>query len=188
MELEGKVAIVTGASRGIGRAIAVALAEAGADIVAVYQHNAARVDELAKQLAPLGRRCLPAQANVAVEDDVTRLVNAALEEFGKVDILINNAGITKDGLIMRMKTDDWQQVLDVNLSGMFHCVKAVTKPMLKQRSGKIVFISSVVGVIGNAGQANYAAAKAGAIGLMKIRGQRICATRHSGERRRAWLY
>lgn len=167
MELEGKVAIVTGASRGIGRAIAVALAEAGADIVAVYQHNKAHVEELAKQLEPLGRRCLPVQANVGVEDDVNALVKTTLDEFGKIDILINNAGITKDGLIMRMKTDDWQHVLDVNLSGMFYCVKAVTKPMMKQRSGKIVFITSVIGATGNAGQANYAASKAGTVGLMK---------------------
>lgn len=171
MELEGKVAIVTGASRGIGRAIAENLAQAGADIVAVYQRNRQKVDELAQQLEPLGRTCLPVQADVSQEADVNALVQQTLEQFGKIDILINNAGITRDTLLMRMKTEDWEQVIDVNLSGMFYCLKAVTKPMLKQRSGKIVFITSIIGVTGNAGQANYAASKAGVIGLMKSAAQ-----------------
>ena len=171
MELEGKVAIVTGASRGIGRAIAANLAEAGADIVAVYQRNRQKVDELAQQLAPLGRTCMPVQADVAQEADVEALVQQTLDQFGKIDILINNAGITRDMLLMRMKTEDWNKVIDVNLTGMFYCLKAVTKPMLKQRSGKIVFITSVIGVTGNAGQANYAASKAGVIGLMKSAAQ-----------------
>ncbi len=167
LELEGKVAIVTGASRGIGRGIALNLAAAGANIVAVYQQNKTMVDELAQELEPLGRECLAVKADVAVEDDVNALVEQTMSRFGRVDILINNAGITKDGLIMRMKSEDWHHVLNVNLSGMFYATKAVTKPMFKQRSGKIVFITSIIGTIGNAGQANYAAAKAGVIGFMK---------------------
>ncbi len=167
MELEGKVAIVTGASRGIGRAIAVNLAEAGAKIAAVYQHNKDKADELASQIDAAGGTCLPIQVNVAEEKDVTALVQQTLDQFGRIDILINNAGITRDGLVMRMKIEDWQQVIAVNLSGMFYCLKAVTKPMFKQRSGKIVFITSVIGCIGNAGQTNYAASKAGVIGLTK---------------------
>lgn len=166
-ELEGKIAIVTGASRGIGRAIALNLAAAGANIVAVYQQNKTMVDELAQELEPLGRVCLAVKANVAIEDDVNALVDQTMTQFGRVDILINNAGITKDGLIMRMKSEDWHNVLNVNLSGMFYATKAVTKPMFKQRSGKIVFVTSIIGTIGNAGQANYAAAKAGVIGFMK---------------------
>jgi 3-oxoacyl-[acyl-carrier protein] reductase len=171
MELEGKVAIVTGASRGIGRAIAENLGEAGADIVAVYQRNRAKVDELTQQLASLGRTCVPVQADVSQETEVEALVQQTIEQFGRVDVLINNAGITRDMLLMRMKTEDWAQVMDVNLTGMFYCLKAVTRPMLKQRSGKIVFITSVIGVTGNAGQANYAASKAGVIGLMKSAAQ-----------------
>jgi len=166
-ELEGKIAIVTGASRGIGRAIALNLAAAGANIVAVYQQNKTMVDELAQEIEPLGRVCLAVKADVAVEDDVNALVEQTMSQFGRVDILINNAGITKDGLIMRMKSEDWHHVLNVNLSGMFYATKAVTKPMFKQRSGKIVFVTSIIGAIGNAGQANYSAAKAGVIGFMK---------------------
>ena len=166
-ELEGKIAIVTGASRGIGRAIALNLAAAGANIVAVYQQNKTMVDELAQEIEPLGRVCLAVKADVAIEDEVNALVDQTMTQFGRVDILINNAGITKDGLIMRMKSEDWHNVLNVNLSGMFYATKAVTKPMFKQRSGKIVFVTSIIGTIGNAGQANYAAAKAGVIGFMK---------------------
>ncbi|MDY0093879.1 MAG: 3-oxoacyl-[acyl-carrier-protein] reductase [Candidatus Vecturithrix sp.] len=171
MECAGKVAIVTGASRGIGRAIAENLAQAGADIVAVYQRNSEKVAELASTLESLGRVCLPIQADVAQETEVETLVQHTLDRFGKVDILINNAGITRDTLIMRMKAEDWTRVLDVNLTGMFYCLKAVTKPMIKQRAGKIVFITSVIGVTGNAGQANYAASKAGVLGLMKSAAQ-----------------
>ena len=166
-ELEGKVAIVTGASRGIGRAIALNLAAAGAHIIAVYQQNKEKADELAQEIAPSGRACLTVKADVSVEDEVSALIDQTMTQFGKVDVLVNNAGMTKDGLIMRMKSDDWHNVLNVNLSGMFYALKAVTKPMMKQRSGKIVFITSIIGFTGNAGQANYAAAKAGVIGLMK---------------------
>lgn len=166
-ELEGKIAIVTGASRGIGRAIALNLAAAGAHIVAVYQQNKEKADELAQEIEPLGRACLTVKADVSVEDEVNALIDQTMTQFGKIDMLVNNAGMTKDGLIMRMKTEDWHSVLNVNLSGMFYALKAVTKPMMKQRSGKIVFITSIIGLTGNAGQANYAAAKAGVIGLMK---------------------
>lgn len=166
-ELEGKIAIVTGASRGIGRAIALNLAAAGAHIVAVYQQNKEKAEELAQEIEPLGRTCLTVKADVSVEDEVNALIDQTMTQFGKIDMLVNNAGMTKDGLIMRMKTEDWHSVLNVNLSGMFYALKAVTKPMMKQRSGKIVFITSIIGLTGNAGQANYAAAKAGVIGLMK---------------------
>ena len=166
-ELEGKIAIVTGASRGIGRAIALNLAAAGAHIVAVYQQNKKKAEELAQEIEPLGRTCLTVKADVSVEDEVNALIDQTMTQFGKIDMLVNNAGMTKDGLIMRMKTEDWHSVLNVNLSGMFYALKAVTKPMMKQRSGKIVFITSIIGLTGNAGQANYAAAKAGVIGLMK---------------------
>jgi 3-oxoacyl-[acyl-carrier protein] reductase len=167
MELEGKIAIVTGSNQGIGRTIALTLAEAGADIVAVDLYKNEQTSELVQQIEQMGRKCLPAQADVAQESDVNAIVKETLTQFGQVDILINNAGITKDALIMRMKSDDWTKVIDVNLSGMFYCMKAVAKPMFKQRTGNIVLIASVIGVIGNPGQANYAASKAGAIGLMK---------------------
>ena len=167
MELEGKIAIVTGANQGIGRTIALALAEAGSDIVAVDLYKNEQTAELVQQIEQMGRKCLPAQADVAQESEVNAFVKEALSQFGRVDVLVNNAGITKDGLIMRMKSDDWTKVLDVNLSSMFYCTKAVARPMFKQRSGNIVMIASVVGAMGNPGQANYAASKAGAIGLTK---------------------
>ena len=167
MELEERIAIVTGANQGIGRTIALTLAEAGADIVAVDLYKNEQTAELVQQIEHMGRKCLPAQADVSQESDVNAFVKETLSQFGRVDILVNNAGITKDGLIMRMKSDDWTKVLDVNLSSMFYCTKAVARTMFKQRSGNIVMISSVVGVMGNPGQANYAASKAGVIGLMK---------------------
>ena len=167
MELEGKIAIVTGSNQGIGKAIALSLAEAGADIVAVDLFKNEQTAELVQQIEHTGRKCLAAQADVSKEADVEAFVKEAVTQFGKVDILVNNAGITKDGLIMRMKAEDWTKVMEVNLSSMFYCTKAVARPMFKQRSGSIVFIASIIGMMGNAGQANYAASKAGAIGLMK---------------------
>ena len=167
MELEGKIAIVTGSNQGIGKEIALTLADAGAHIVAVDLFKNEQTAELVQQIEQKGRKCLPLQADVAQEADVNAFVEAALSQFGQIDILINNAGITKDSLIMRMKADDWKKVIDINLSSMFYCTKAVAKPMIKQRSGKIVMITSVIGVMGNPGQANYAASKAGVIGLMK---------------------
>ncbi|MBD3307084.1 3-oxoacyl-[acyl-carrier-protein] reductase [candidate division KSB3 bacterium] len=167
MELEGKIAIITGTNQGIGRTIAVTLAAAGADIAAVDLYKNEQTSELAQEIEGLGRRCLPLQADVSNEAEVNACVKDTVAQFDRIDILVNNAGITKDTLIMRMKADDWTTVLDVNLTSMFYCTKAVTKPMFKQRSGKIVMITSVVGAMGNPGQANYAASKAGVIGLMK---------------------
>lgn len=165
--LKGKVALVTGASRGIGRAIAIALAEAGADVAVNYSGNEVKAQEVVAEIELLGRKAIAIRANVASGEQVEQMVSQVLDTFGKLDILVNNAGITRDNLLMRMKEEDWDQVLDTNLKGVFHCTKAVTRPMMKQRSGRIINISSVVGVMGNAGQANYAAAKAGVIGLTK---------------------
>lgn len=167
MELEGKIAMITGANQGIGRTIALTLAEAGADIVAVDVVKNEDTADLVQMLEQMGRKCLPMQTDVSQEEEVNALVKEILAQCGKIDILINNAGITRDGLVMRMKSGDWTKVLDVNLSSMFYCTKAVARPMFKQRAGNIVMISSVVGAMGNAGQANYAASKAGALGLMK---------------------
>ncbi len=167
MELEGKVAIVTGSNQGIGKAIALSLAEAGADIVGVDIFKNEQTDQLAQAITGLGRKCLTVQADVSKEPEVEAFVKDAVAQFGKVDILVNNAGITRDGFLMRMKAEEWSKVMEVNLYSMFYCTKAVARPMFKQRSGAIVFISSVIGAMGNLGQANYAAAKAGALGLMK---------------------
>jgi 3-oxoacyl-[acyl-carrier protein] reductase len=170
MKLEGKAAIVTGAGRqgkGIGRSIALALAGEGADIVIsdFVMENAETV--AAEIREKTGRRALAVQGNVSVAADVERMVEEAMAEFGHVDILVNNAGITRDNLIMRMSEEDWDAVLDSNLKGAFLCTKAVTRIMLKQKSGKIVNIASVMGIVGNAGQANYSASKAGMIALTK---------------------
>lgn len=165
--LKDKVALVTGGSRGIGRAIALALAEAGADVAVNYSGNEAKALEVVAEIEKLGRRGIAIRANVASGEEVEQMVSQVLDTFGKLDILVNNAGITRDNLIMRMKEEDWDQVIDTNLKGVFLCIKAVTRPMMKQRSGRIINISSVVGVAGNAGQANYVAAKAGVIGLTK---------------------
>ena len=164
--LAGKVAIVTGAAQGIGRAIAEALARDGAD-VAVVDLEVTRAEETARAVLSQGRRALVIKANVAEWADVAAMADRVLTELGRIDILVNNAGITRDGLLLRMKEEDWNAVLDVNLKGTFHCTKAVLPAMTKQRSGAMVNIASVVGVMGNAGQANYAASKAAVIGLTK---------------------
>ena len=169
MKLEGKTAIVTGAGRhgkGIGRSIALVLAEEGADIViADYVLEAA--ESVAREVLEIGRRAVEVRADVANPQDAEAIVQKALDEFGKVDILVNNAGITRDALIPRMSEQDWDSVIDTNLKGTFNCTKAVIRPMLKQRSGKIVNVASVMGIIGNVGQANYSASKAGVIALTK---------------------
>jgi 3-oxoacyl-[acyl-carrier protein] reductase len=167
MQLEGKVAIVTGANQGVGRTIALNLASAGADIVAVDLFINEQTESLRQEVEAIGRKCLPLKADVSNEEEVKAFVKEATAQFDHLDILVNNAGITRDSLVMRMKADDWKKVIDVNLSSMFYCSKAVFRPMSKQRSGSIVMISSVIGAMGNVGQANYAAAKAGAFGLMK---------------------
>ncbi|MDQ8733395.1 3-oxoacyl-[acyl-carrier-protein] reductase [Paenibacillus sp. LHD-38] len=165
--LEGKKALVTGASRGIGRSIAIALAEAGADVAINYSGSEAAAAETAEAVEALGRRAIIIKANVGKTDEFEAMVKEVIEQFGTVDILVNNAGITRDNLIMRMKEDEFDQVIETNLKGVFNGIKAVTRTMMKQRSGRIINISSVVGVLGNPGQANYVAAKAGVIGLTK---------------------
>jgi 3-oxoacyl-[acyl-carrier protein] reductase len=166
LPLEGKVAIVTGAAQGIGRAIAETLARHGADI-AVADLDAGRSRETAEAIQKLGRRALTVKVNVADWNDVKTMVDQVLNDCHRIDILVNNAGITRDGLLLRMKEEDWNLVLQVNLNGTFHCTKAVLQPMAKQRYGRIVNIASIVGVMGNAGQANYAASKAAVIGFTK---------------------
>ena len=166
MSLEGKVAIVTGAAQGIGRAIAETLARDGADIV-VADLDPGRSQETVAAITKLGRRAVNVKVNVAEWNDVKNMTDQVLKDLGKIDILVNNAGVTRDGLLVRMKEEDWNLVLQVNLHGTFHCTKAVLQPMTKQRSGRIVNIASIVGVMGNAGQANYAASKAAVIGFTK---------------------
>lgn len=167
MHLDGHVAIVTGASRGIGRAIAIALANVGAKVVINYAGNAALAEEVRQAIVDKGGAAITVQADVADAQAVDNLVNKTVETYGKIDILVNNAGITRDTLLMRMKDEDWDAVINTNLKGVFYCTKAVSKIMMKQRSGKIINMTSVVGLMGNAGQANYAAAKAGVIGFTK---------------------
>ena len=165
--LDGQTALVTGGGRGIGKAIALALAEAGAEVVVNYANSAGAADEVVASITAAGRKAYALKANVSIEAEVDGLIKAVLERSGRLDVLVNNAGITRDGLLMRMKTSDWQAVIDLNLSGVFLCSRAVARPMLKQKSGRIINITSVVGLMGNAGQANYAAAKAGVLGLTK---------------------
>ncbi len=165
--LTGKVALVTGASRGIGRAIALHLAKAGADVVVNYAGSEAAAAETVAKVKELGRKAIMIRANVGNTEEVNSMFKTVLDEFGQLDILVNNAGITRDNLMMRMKEEEWDDVINTNLKGVFNCIKAATRPMMKQRSGRIINISSVVGVMGNAGQANYVAAKAGVIGLTK---------------------
>ena len=166
MELSGKVALVTGAAQGIGKAIAMLLARNGAEVV-VSDINLEKAQETANEIQGMGRRSLAIKVNVADLKDVERMVETTVEQFGRIDILVNNAGITRDRLILRMTEEDWDAVLDVNLKGTFNCTKAVIRHMSKQKSGKIVSIASVSGEMGNPGQANYAASKAGVIGFTK---------------------
>ena len=167
IDLSGKSAIVTGGSRGIGKAIALRLAQQGADICFSYRGNADAAAATKDEIESLGRKCVAGQADVTQADAAEALVKAALDAFGKVDILVNNAGITRDDLIMRMKPEDWRDVLETNLFGAFWTLKAVTRPMLRAKSGRIINITSVSGQAGQMGQANYSSAKAGLIGLTK---------------------
>jgi 3-oxoacyl-[acyl-carrier protein] reductase len=166
-QLQGKVAIVTGASRGIGRAIAIELASQGAIAVVNYASSSAAAEAVVKEITEAGGQAIAIQADVSKSDQVDALVNAVTEKFTRVDILVNNAGITRDTLLLRLKPEDWQAVIDLNLTGVFLCTRAVSKIMLKQRSGRIINITSVAGQIGNPGQSNYSAAKAGVIGFTK---------------------
>ena len=167
IDLTGKSAVVTGGSRGIGKAIALRLAQQGADVCFSYRGNAEAAAATVAELEALGRRALSVQADVTKPEAAEELVKAALEAFGKVDILVNNAGITRDDLIMRMSPDAWREVLETNLFGAFYTLKAVTRPMLRAKGGRIINITSVSGQAGQMGQANYSSAKAGLIGLTK---------------------
>ena len=165
--LNGQVAIVTGASRGIGRSAALALAAEGANVVVNYASSSAAAEQVVAEIVALGREAIALQADVSQANQVDTLLNAALEKWNRVDVLVNNAGITRDTLLLRMKPEDWQAVINLNLTGVFLCTRAISKVMLKQRSGRIINIASVAGQMGNPGQANYSAAKAGVIGFTK---------------------
>ena len=165
--LSGKVALVTGASRGIGKSIALSLGALGAEVIVNYSASEASAEEVAKSINNQGGSSYKLKFDVSDEESVNNGINKIIQDSGKIDILINNAGITRDGLLMRMKTSQWDEVLNTNLKGVFLCTKNVSKFMIKQRSGKIINITSIVGLIGNPGQANYAASKAGVIGFTK---------------------
>ena len=165
--LKDKVAIVTGASRGIGRAAAMELARYGAKIVVNYARSSDAADATVKEITAAGGEAIALQADVSQAEQVDNLIKTTLDKFGRIDVLVNNAGITKDTLLLRMKPEQWQAVIDLNLTGVFLCTKAASKIMLKQRSGRIINIASVAGQMGNPGQANYSAAKAGVIGFTK---------------------
>lgn len=171
--LKGKNVIVTGASRGIGRAIAIELANQGANVVVNYSGNEKKANKVVEELKQLGVKSFSIKANVASEKDVKMLMKETLKEFGTIDVLVNNAGITRDNLLIRMKEADFDEVVDINLKGTFLCIKAVSRQMMKQRSGRIINVASIVGVSGNPGQANYVAAKAGVIGLTKSVAQEL---------------
>ncbi|ATH60342.1 MULTISPECIES: 3-oxoacyl-[acyl-carrier-protein] reductase [Staphylococcus] len=162
-----KNALVTGASRGIGRSIAVELAEEGYNVVVNYAGNKAKADAVVEEIKAKGVESFAIQANVANGDEVKAMIKEVVSQFGTVDVLVNNAGITRDNLLMRMKESEWDDVIDTNLKGVFNCIQKVTPQMLRQKSGSIINLSSVVGAVGNPGQANYVATKAGVIGLTK---------------------
>jgi 3-oxoacyl-[acyl-carrier protein] reductase len=167
LRLHDQVAIVTGASRGIGRAVALALAAEGAKVVVNYANSSQAAEAVVAEIAGMGSEAIALQADVSKPDQVDALINAVMDKWGRMDVLVNNAGIARDTLLLRMKLEDWQAVIDLNLTGVFLCTKAVSKVMLKQRSGRIINLTSVVGEMGNAGQSNYSAAKAGVIGFTK---------------------
>lgn len=167
MNLENKIALVTGGSRGIGRAIALELAKSGVNIGISYVSNSEKASEVIEEIKEYGVKAIAVQGNVSIEEDVTNMVKSIEKELGAIDILVNNAGVTKDNLLIRMKTEEWDQVMDVNLKGTFLCTKAVSRGMMKKRYGKIINITSVVGIMGNPGQGNYSASKAGVIGFTK---------------------
>jgi len=166
MSLKEKVALVTGSAQGIGKSIALALASDGVDCI-ISDVNLDAAEKTAEEIRAVGRKALALKANVADAEEVSEMIKQGMDAFGKIDILVNNAGITRDGLLMRMKEEDWDLVLSINLKGAFLCSKAMARPMMKQRSGRIINIASIVGAMGNAGQANYVASKAGLIGLTK---------------------
>ncbi|NJO39356.1 MAG: 3-oxoacyl-[acyl-carrier-protein] reductase [Cyanobacteria bacterium CRU_2_1] len=165
--LSNQVAVVTGASRGIGRAIAFAFAAEGANVVVNYASSSKAAEAVVAEIVEKGGNAIALQADVAQADQVDALFNAVMEKWGRIDVLVNNAGIARDALVLRMKLEDWQTVIDLNLTGVFLCTRAVSKIMLKQRAGRIINLTSVVGEMGNPGQANYSASKAGVIGFTK---------------------
>jgi 3-oxoacyl-[acyl-carrier protein] reductase len=167
MNLEGKVALVTGASRGIGREIALELARSGANVAVNFSGSEAKANEVVDEIKKIGKDAFAIKCDVSNSEEVATMVKETIDRFGKLEILVNNAGITRDNLLMRMKEDEWDDVININLKGVFLCTKAVTRQMMKQRIGRIINIASIVGAMGNAGQANYVAAKAGIIGLTK---------------------
>ncbi|WOV86148.1 3-oxoacyl-[acyl-carrier-protein] reductase [Sporosarcina oncorhynchi] len=177
MKFENKTAIVTGASRGIGREIALKLGREGAKVVVNYSGSKDKADEVVGLIREAGGEAFAFQANVSDSEQVKAMIDATMDAFQSIDFLVNNAGITRDNLLMRMKEDEWDDVIDINLKGVFLCTKAVTRQMMKQRAGKIINLASIVGVIGNPGQANYVAAKAGVIGLTKTTAREL-ATRN----------
>jgi len=166
-EVARQIVVVTGASRGIGRAVAVRFARDGAAVIVNYKGSEAAAQETAQAVIDAGGEATLVQGDVSNRDDAERLIETAIQQYGRIDVLVNNAGITRDQLLMRMTDDDWDAVLDTNLKGAFHTTRAALRPMLRKRSGRIINISSIVGLIGNAGQGNYAAAKAGLIGFTK---------------------
>jgi len=177
MNLMGKAALVTGASRGIGREIALELARQGANVAVNFSGSEAKANEVVDEIKALGRAAFTVKCDVSNSEEVAAMVKETIDQFGKLDILVNNAGITRDNLLMRMKENEWDDVININLKGVFLCTKAVTRQMMKQRAGRIINIASIVGVIGNPGQANYVAAKAGVIGLTKTTAKEL-ATRN----------
>ncbi|MTH52710.1 3-oxoacyl-[acyl-carrier-protein] reductase [Bacillus mangrovi] len=173
--LGGKTALVTGASRGIGRAVAIDLAKNGANVAVNFAGNEDKANETAEEIRALGREAIVIKADVSDAEAVKEMIEQVISRFGSLDILVNNAGITKDNLLMRMKENEWDAVVDTNLKGVFLCTKAATRQMMKQRAGRIINITSIVGQTGNAGQANYVAAKAGVIGLTKTSAMELAA-------------
>ncbi|PAF17382.1 beta-ketoacyl-ACP reductase [Terribacillus saccharophilus] len=173
--LSGKAALVTGASRGIGREIALELASNGVNVAVNYSGSKEKAEAVAEEIRALGQESIVIQANVAEEESVKDMVKQTIEAFGSLDILVNNAGITRDNLLMRMKEEDFDAVIQTNLKGVFLCTKAVTRQMMKQKAGRIINVASIVGVSGNPGQANYVAAKAGVIGLTKTAAKELAA-------------
>lgn len=174
MLLEGKIAIVTGAGRGIGRGIALALAREGATVIVNYNGSRERAKEVVSQIEENGGKAKAIQCDISNFDDAGKFFSAVLKEFGQIDILVNNAGITRDNLLMKMSEEDFMSVIQTNLAGTFHGVKHVARAMMRKKSGRIINISSVSGVIGNMGQANYSASKAGVIGLTKAAAKELC--------------
>ena len=185
---EGKAAIVTGASRGIGREIALHLANEGAKVAVNYSGSKDKADEVVEIIKNAGGEAFAIQADVSNPDSVKNMIDETIATFGSIDILVNNAGITRDNLLMRMKEDEWDDVININLKGVFLCTKGVTRQMMRQRAGKIVNVASIVGVSGNPGQANYVAAKAGVIGLTKTTAKELATQKYQCQCCCTWIH